>query len=156
MSQTERIKTEKKYSNITLFEKRAKEFKYKKINKKFKYGKLKKLIRKNINFSIPVLSTSTTFIISDNSKQNNLKNKIFQYSLDKNNKSKKILINKGKYNNFSFKNYKTFYSGKSLNNYYRNKSSSILSIKNNLNIRKIKNKKSLIYTYQNRAKKINY
>jgi len=156
MSQTERIKTEKKYSNITLFEKRAKEFKYKKINKKFKYGKLKKLIRRNINFSIPVLSTSTTFIISDNSKQNNLKNKIFQYSLDKNNKSKKILINKGKYNNFSFKNYKTFYSGKSLNNYYRNKSSSILSIKNNLNIRKIKNKKSLIYTYQNRAKKINY
>ena len=61
MNRTFRIKSEEKYSNINVFEKREKEFKikmrdlyYSKLKKKPKlnYGWLKKLIRRNINILI--------------------------------------------------------------------------------------------------------
>jgi len=93
MNRTFRIKSEEKYSNINVFEKREKEFKikmrdlyYSKLKKKPKlnYGWLKKLIRRNSNFGIPILSTSTTYLISDKNTQLSLREKFFKrMKLDK-------------------------------------------------------------------------
>ena len=105
MNQTHRIKSEEKYSNINVFEKREKEFQnkmrelyYSKLKKKPKmnYGWLKKLIRRNTNFGIPILSTSTTYLMSDKNTQLSLREKFFKrIKLDKK------LLNK-------FKNKKSF------------------------------------------------
>ena len=87
MSKTERSRMTKNYSNKTVFEKREKEFKIKtlyelnsKNNKKIKYNWFKKLIKKNANFSFPILSTSMTYIISDTKKQLNIRDKILKSS----------------------------------------------------------------------------
>ena len=100
-----RIKSEEKYSNINVFEKREKEFQtkmrelyYSKLKKKPKlnYGWLKKLIRRNTNFGIPILSTSTTYLMSDKNTQLSLREKFF----------KRIKLDKKLLNNF--KNKKSF------------------------------------------------
>ena len=93
MNLTHRIKSEEKYSNINVFEKREKEFQTKmrelylsKLKKKPKlnYGWFKKLIRRNTNFGIPVLSTSTIYLISDKNTQLSLREKFFKrIKLDK-------------------------------------------------------------------------
>jgi hypothetical protein len=102
MDRTFRIKSEKKYSNINVFEKREKEFQMKmrelynsKLKKKPKldYGWLKKLIRRNSNFGIPILSTSTTYLISDKDTQLSLREKFF----------KRIKLDKNLLNNFKTK-----------------------------------------------------
>ena len=101
MSKTERSRIIQKYSNKTVFEKREKEFKIKtlyelnsKNNKKFKYNWFKKLIKKNANFSFPILSTSTTYIISDIKKQLNIRDKILKSSFINKSINKYILKKK--------------------------------------------------------------
>ena len=93
MSHTERVLSIKKYSNRAVFDKRAKDFKLKSLydlkiknKKKFKYGWLKKLIKGDANFSFPILSTSTTYILSDKKKQLNIRNKLLKNGLYNKNK----------------------------------------------------------------------
>ena len=93
MSHTERVLSIKKYSNRAVFDKRAKNFKLKSLydlkiknKKKFKYGWLKKLIKGDANFSFPILSTSTTYILSDKKKQLNIRNKLLKNGLYNKNK----------------------------------------------------------------------
>ena len=149
MNQTHRIKSEEKYSNINVFEKREKEFQikmrelyYSKLKKKPKlnYGWLKKLIRRNTNFGIPILSTSTTYLMSDKNTQLSLREKFF----------KRIKLDKRLLDNF--KNKKSF-NRKSIekNNLFitespilkplsKNISSFDLTRRRNFNTRKRKNK----------------
>ena len=101
MSKNEISRIKKSYSNKTVSEKREKEFKIKtlyelnsKNNKKFKYNLFKKLIKKNANFSFPILSTSTTYIISDTKKQLNIRNKILKSSFINKSINKYILKKK--------------------------------------------------------------
>ena len=149
MNRTHRIKSEEKYSNINVFEKREKEFQikmrelyYSKLKKKPKlnYGWLKKLIRRNTNFGIPILSTSTTYLMSDKNTQLSLREKFF----------KRIKLDKRLLDNF--KNKKSF-NRKSIekNNLFitespilkplsKNISSFDLTRRRNFNTRKRKNK----------------
>ena len=145
MSLTDKFSNKKYYSNISLFEKREKEFKLKKINdsknkenKKYKYNWIKKLIKKNSNFSFPVLSISTSYIISDAKKQLNLRNKILKRSLI--NKKRNNLKSREKNNKIiSSKMYSTFLKDNNINKLYKK-----IIVKNN----KGKNK-SLINNEQN-------
>ena len=125
MSLTDKFSNKKYYSNTSLFEKREKEFKLKKINdsknkenKKYKYNWIKKLIKKNSNFSFPVLSISTAYINSDANKQLNLRNKILKRSLI--NKKRNNLKSREKSNKIiSSKMYSTFLKDNNINKLYK-------------------------------------